>query len=236
MNKRINNVKKLINKNINFTLDQAISFFLKDYSQQYSAKFDETIDLIFNLNIDLKKSNQITKYAVNMPHGLLTNKRIAVISEFHRIQEAKESGAQEYGSDDFIKKIKNGYTNFDICISTPGMMPKVSSAGKILGPIGLMPNPSLGTVSDDIKSTVQNIQTKRVAFQVDKNGIIHVGVAKLSFKALCIKQNIVKIYKTIASTKPSKIKGEYISSIFMSTTYGPSIKLDSKIFLSYCEE
>jgi large subunit ribosomal protein L1 len=231
MGKRIENAKKLIDKSKNYSLDEAISFFLKDYSEKHSAKFDETIEFIMKLGVDAKQSDQMVRGAVAMPHGLGKEKKVVVIIESSRIKEAQSSGAEEVGSEDLIEKIKGGFFDFDVCVSTPGMMPKVSAIGKLLGPKGLMPNPKLGTVSDDIKSTVQNIKKGQVEFRVDKSGIIHAGIAKLGFEQKKIKENIMELYGAVLSAKPAKSKGMYMKDLFLSTTHGPSIKLDLKSFV-----
>lgn len=231
MSKRIENAKKLIDENRCYSLDEAIAFFSKEYSGKYSAKFDETIEFILKLGIDAKQSDQMVRGAVTMPNGLGKEKKVAVIIESSRIKEAKDSGADEVGGEDLIEKIKGGFLDFEVCVSTPGMMSKVSTIGKLLGPKGLMPNPKLGTVSDDIKATVKNIKKGQVEFRVDKNGIIHTGIAKIKLEQEKIKENIMEVYNAIMSAKPTKSKGIYMKNLFLTTTHGPSIKLDLKSFV-----
>lgn len=231
MSKRIENAKKLIDENRCYSLDEAIAFFSKEYLGRYSAKFDETIEFILKLGIDAKQSDQIVRGAVTMPNGLGKEKKVAVIIESSRIKEAKDSGADEVGGEDLIEKIKGGFLDFEVCLSTPRMMSKVSTIGKLLGPKGLMPNPKLGTVSDDIKATVKNIKKGQVEFRVDKNGIIHTGIAKIKLEQEKIKENIMEVYNAIMSAKPKKSKGIYMKNLFLTTTHGPSIKLDLKSFV-----
>lgn len=231
MGKRIENAKKMLNKDKLYSLDEAISFFLRDYSGKYNAKFDETIEFILKLGINAKQSDQIVRGAVTMPNGLGKEKKVAVIIEESRVQEAKDSGADEVGSEDLIEKIKGGFLDFDTCVSTPSMMLKVSAVAKLLGPRGLMPNPKLGTVTDDVRTTVQNIKKGQVEFRADKNGIVHAGIAKIKFKQEKIKENIMKLYSAVLSAKPVKSKGIYMRHLFLSTTHGPSIKLDLRSFI-----
>lgn len=155
-----------------------------------------------------------------------------MIADLLKIQEAKNSGADFVGGDDLIEKIKTGFLDFEVCIATPEMMPKVGAIGKLLGPRGLMPNPKLGTVTNNLSVAIPNIKKGQVAFRVDKSGIIHAGIAKLSFEARKIKENLIELYNAVLLCKPSKlIKSVYIQDFFISCTHGPSIKLDFKDFV-----
>jgi len=231
MSKRIINAKKLIDENKSYKLDDAISFFLEDYLNKYSANFNESIDCILKLGVDVKQPDQIVKGSLDMPNQVGKEKRLIVIIESSRLNEVKDLGATEVGSEDLIEKIKNGFLGFDLCIATPGMMSKVSTIGKILGKRGLMPNPKFGTVTDNVEDTVKSIKKGRVMFKVDKNGIIHVGIAKITLGQEKIKENIMKLYNAILRAKPVKIKGVYIEKAFLSVTHGPSITLDLKSFI-----
>ena len=231
MGKRIENAKKAIKNNKLYSLNDAISFFLNEYSKKYTVKFDETIEFISKLGIDAKQSDQMVRGAVAMPNGLGKEKKVVVIIEESRIDEAKKSGAEEVGGEDLIEKIKGGFLDFEACVATPTMMPKISKIGKLLGPKGLMPNPKLGTVSDDVVSAVKSIKKGQVEFRIDKNAIIHAGVAKIGFDEKKIKKNIMKLYNAILAAKPTKSKGIYIKEIFLSCTHGPSLKLDLKSFV-----
>ncbi len=231
MGKRIENAKKAIDKNKLYNLDDAISFFINEYSSKYSVKFDETIEFILKLGIDAKQSDQMVRGAVAMPNGLGKEKKVALIIEDSRLDEGKNSGAEEVGGDNLIEKIKGGFLDFEACVATPAMMPKISKIGKLLGPKGLMPNPKLGTVSDDVVSAVKNIKKGQIEFRIDKNGIIHSGVAKLGFDKKKTKENIIKLYNEILAAKPQKSKGIFMKEIFLSCTHGPSLKLDLKSFV-----
>ena len=232
MGKRIENAKKLIDTNKYYSLDDAISFFLKDYTEKFKAKFDETIEFILKLGIDVKQSDQMVRGVVTMPHGLGRQKKVVAIVDSKKIQEAKEAGAEEVGGEELIEKIKNGFLDFDACLATPSMMPKIATIAKILGPKGLMPNPKLGTVAENISSAIKNVKSGQIEFRVEKNGIIHAGIAKIGFNKDKIKENIIALYEAILAAKPTKSKGIYILNSFLSVTHGPSLKLDLKTFIN----
>ena len=225
------NKKKEIQQNIEtkklHSLDEAISFFLT----KYLKKFDETIELTLKLDTDNKQPYHNIKGVVTLPHSLKKKRKIALIVEKSRINEARKYDAEIIGSEDLVEKIKNGFLDFQVCITTPIMMSKVSALGKILGPRNLMPSPNLGTVSNNIAIAIQNIKKGQVMFKTDKNRIIHSSVAKLSFTKEKIKENANKMYKAILAIKPEKLKNSYIQKIFLSCTQGPSLKLDLKSFL-----
>jgi large subunit ribosomal protein L1 len=231
MSKRIINAKKLVDDTKKYTLDDGISILVKDYSEKFQAKFIETIEVVFKLGIDVKQSDQMVRGVIGLPHGFGKQKKILVIVEENAVEEAKKSNADFVGSDDFIEKIKGGFLEFDTCIATPKMMPKLAVLGKILGPKGLMPNPKLGTVSDNVVEAVNNIRKGQVEFRVDKGGIIHSGVASIDFSVKKVKENIAELYNAIVAAKPSKSKGVYIKRCFISSTHGPSLELDLKDFI-----
>ena len=230
MGKRIKNARKLINMNKYYSLDNAISLFLNDYAKKFKAKFDETIEFILKLGIDVKQSDQMVRGVITMPHGLGKQRRVVVIADSEKIQEAKDADAEEVGGEDLIEKIKGGFLDFDVCLATPTMMSKITVIAKILGPKGLMPTPKLGTVSNNISDAVKNAKSGQVEFRVEKNGIIHAGVAKIGFTKDKIKDNVTALYKAILAAKPVKSKGVYVVNSFLSTTHGPSLKLDLKTF------
>ena len=232
MGKRIENAKKLIDVNKHYSLDDAILFFLKEYTGKFKAKFDETIEFVLKLGIDVKQSDQMVRGVLAMPHGLGKKKKVAVIANSEKIQEAKNAGAEEVGGEDLIEKIKGGFLDFDACLATPAMMAKIATIAKILGPKGLMPNPKLGTVSENISGAVKNIKSGQIEFRVDKNGIIHAGIAKIGFSKEKIKANIIALYEAVLGAKPAKSKGVYVLNAFLSSTHGPSLKLDLKTFIN----
>ena len=227
MTKRIKNAEKLIDKNKFYSLEQGLDIFLSKYKGKLQSKFDETVEVVFKLNIDPKHSDQMVRNAVSMPHGLGKEIKVIVITKEDKFTDAKEAGADEFGSEDLVDKIKSGYTDFDVCIASPDIMSKVAVLGKLLGPRGLMPNPKLGTVSENIKEAVKLAKSGKVEFKTEKAGLVHAGIGKLSFSKNQLKDNIKEIYDAIISAKPKGVKGGiYIQKMFLSTSQGPSIRLD----------
>jgi len=231
MGKRIENAKKLVDSNAYYTLDDAVKFFLNEYAEKFKVKFDETIEFVLKLGIDPKQSDQMVRGAITMPHGLGKQQKVIAIVDSARVQEAKDAGADEVGSEDLIEKIKGGFLDFDVCIATPSMMPKIAIIGKMLGPKGLMPNPKLGTVSEDVVTAITNVKKGQVEFRAEKNGIIHAGVAKIGFSEHKIKENLMALYNAVLAAKPVKSKGVYVKSSFLSSSHGPSLRLDLKSFV-----
>ncbi|WPX96007.1 50S ribosomal protein L1 [Candidatus Bandiella euplotis] len=231
MGKRIENARKLLNAGELYSLDNAISFFVNDYAQKFKAKYDETIELVLQLGVDAKQSDQMVRGAVAMPHGLGKQKIVAAIVDEKRVQEAKDAGAEHVGGEDLIEKIKSGFLDFDVCVATPAMMPKLAAIAKLLGPKGLMPNPKLGTVSDNVSEAITSVKKGQVEFRVEKNGIIHAGVAKIGFAENKIKENLMALYGAVLAAKPAKSKGVYVRGSFLSSSQGPSLKLDLKSFV-----
>lgn len=225
LTKRLKESRKLVVVDQSYKLDDAFAI-IKKYEQAAKAKFNETVDVVFKLGVDPKDTNNTVRGAVAMPNGLGKNVRVAVIAKPERVAEAKAAGADLYGSDEFIDEIKAGKLDFDVCIATPDMMAAISKVGKILGPKGLMPNPKLGTVSDNITQAVKNAKSGQVEFKIDKAAIIHAGVGKIGFETAALKQNYIALYEAINSAKPASFKGIYIKGAFLTTTMGPSIRLD----------
>lgn len=194
------------------------------------VKFNETLDISMNLGIDTKHSDQMVRGVVKLPSGTGKNVRVAVICKDDKKEDAKLAGAEIVGSEDVIEDIKSGKIDFDVCIATPDMMGAIGVVARILGPKGLMPNPKLGTVSADIKSAVTNVKSGQVEFRAEKAGIIHAGLGKLSFTVDQLVMNVETFVTSIVKAKPASAKGHYLKSIYLSSTMGPSIKLDlSKI-------
>jgi len=226
-NKRIEGAKGLVPADSLNHLDAALNI-LMEYKEKFKAGFDETVEIVLKLGVDPRHSDQIVRGMVSMPHGLGKTVRVAVITKSERLEEAKRSGADLSGAEDFIDEIKAGKVDFDVCIATPDMMPKIAVLGKVLGPKGLMPNPKLGTVSDDIATAVKNAKFGQVEYKVEKAGIVHAGVGKLSFAANALKDNILALYNAVLLAKPSGAKGVYIQKIYLAASHGPSIPLDLK--------
>ena len=225
--KRYDNNFKTIDRNIKYSLDDAVNI-IKETSP---AKFDETIDISINLGVDPRHADQIVRGTVSMPNGTGKEVTILVLAKGDLVEKAIEAGADFAGSDEFLEKIKSGWTSVDVIISTPDMMPELGKLGRILGPRGLMPNPKTGTVTNDIEKAVIEIKSGKIEFKVEKNGIVHVGVAKMSFEKEKIIQNISAFIDAIKKAKPSGVKGIYMKKVTLSSTMSPGIKLDHEKIL-----
>jgi len=198
-----------------------------DFSKKFaSKKFDESLDISIILGIDAKKSDQQIRGVTSLPKMPKKNIRIAVFADGDDVEKAKTAGAEIVGGDDLIDKIKKGEMNFDKCISTPKMMVKVSSLGQILGPKGLMPNPKLGTVTNNVVDAIKNVKLGQVEYKTDKAGIIHVSVGKMSFSADELKKNIEFLLEEIKKKKPETSKGIFIKKFFINSTMGPGLQVD----------
>lgn len=196
-----------------------------NYKEQ-AAKFDESVEVIFKIGVDPRQSNQMVRGSVVMPNGLGKTKRIAVFAQPERHKEAISAGADIVGAEDLIEQIKGGRDDFDICIASPDMMPKLGVLGKILGTKGKMPNPKLGTVSADLTFAISQAKKGMVEFRVEKGALIHAGVGKLSFSADALAGNIKALYEAIVAAKPSESKGIYMQRMYLSTSQGPSVAVD----------
>lgn len=192
------------------------------------TKFDASVDLNVRLGVDPRKANQMVRGSVTLPHGSGKVMRVLVLCTPDKEQEAKDAGADFVGLDDYIQKIKDGWTDIDVVITTPNVMPKVGALGRILGPRGLMPNPKTGTVTMEIGKAIQEVKAGKIDFKVDKYGIVHAGVAKVSFDAEKVVENARELIQTIVKLKPSASKGTYVKSIFVSSTMSPGIQIDLK--------
>ena len=206
-----------------YTLDEA-SKVLKEIT---FAKFDSSVDVDIRLGIDPKKSDQMVRGVVSLPHGLGKVVRVLVLCSPDKEQEAKDAGAEHVGLDDYIKKIEAGWTDIDVIITMPTVMAKVGKLGKVLGPRGLMPNPKSGTVTLDVAKAVKEVKAGKVDFKIDKQGIIHASVGKASFSADMIKDNAAELINMVTKLKPASSKGTYLQSISLSSTMSPGIKVDT---------
>ena len=192
------------------------------------TKFDASVELAVRLGVDPRKANQMVRGVVTLPHGTGKVTRVLVLCTPDKEAEAQEAGADYVGLDDYIEKIKGGWTDVDVIICTPSVMAKVGAIGRILGPRGLMPNPKSGTVTMDVGKAVQEVKAGKIDFKVDKQGIIHAAIGKVSFDAQKIAENAVEMLNTIIKLKPQALKGTYARSIYLSSTMGPGISVDSK--------
>jgi large subunit ribosomal protein L1 len=190
------------------------------------AKFDESVDVAIRLGIDPKKSDQMVRGVVSLPHGTGKTLRVLVFAKGDKETEAKGAGADFVGGEDLVEKIKGGWLEFDACIATPDMMPKIGPIAKILGPRGLMPNPKVGTVTMDVGRAVKEQKAGRIEFRIEKAGIIHCPIGKLSFDAAKLEQNFRSLLDSVVKAKPPTAKGNYLLSVSVSSTMGPGIKID----------
>ena len=207
-----------------YSLEEAIKI-VKDIS---NTKFDSSVDVDVRLGVDPRKANQMVRGIVTLPHGTGKVKKVLVLCTPDKEDEAKEAGADYYGLDEYIDKIKSGWTDVDVIITMPSVMPKVGALGKILGPRGLMPNPKTGTVTMEVGKAVLEVKAGKIDFKVDKFGIIHAAVAKISFTNDKIIDNARELIQTIIKLKPAAAKGTYVKSIYLSSTMSPGIKVEPK--------
>ena len=213
-----------VDANKAYTLQDA-SKLVKEISY---TKFDASVDLSVRLGVDPRKANQMVRGIVTLPHGTGKTVRVLVLCTPDKEQEAKDAGAEFVGLDDFIQKIEGGWTDVDIIITMPSVMAKVGKLGKILGPRSLMPNPKTGTVTNDIGKAVAEVKAGKIDFKVDKSGIIHASIGKVSFDAQKLSDNAQELLSTIVKLKPSAAKGTYMKSISMSSTMSPGISIEPK--------
>ena len=190
------------------------------------AKFDETAELVVNLGVDPKHSDQMVRGTVVLPHGLGKSKRVLVIASGEKIREAQEAGADFVGGEDMVQKIQEGWTDFEAVVATPDMMKSAGRLGKVLGPRGLMPNPKTGTVTFELARAVKEIKAGKVEFRLDKTGIVHSPIGKISFDAAKLAENAQALLSAIVKAKPAAAKGKYIQRITMTSTMGPGVPID----------
>jgi len=222
MGKKIMSAKEKIERLKEYSLEDAIRV-VKDSSY---VKFDETVDLAFNLGIDPKKSDQMVKGSVVLPHGLGKKVKVLVFAKGEKEKEAVDAGADVVGAEDLIEKIGKGWLDFEKAVATPDMMGIVGKLGKILGPRGLMPNPKLGTVTFDIARAVKEIKAGKVEYRAEKAGIIHVPIGKVSFENQKLFDNARAVVNSILKAKPATSKGKYLKKISISSTMGPGVRVD----------
>ena len=227
--KRHRNNLKDTDSNLNYLLNDAINK-IKDLK---SANFDETVDLAINLGVDPKHADQLVRGTVSLPNGTGKNVKVVVMTKDpDKVKEASASGADYCGFEEYFDKIKGGWFDFDVLIATPDIMAEVGKLGKVLGPRKLMPNPKSGTVTADIGKAVKEVKAGKVEFRVDKFGIIHVSVGKLSFESKKLEENALACIGAIMKARPSSLKGTYLKKITLSSTMGPGLRLDKSKFIN----
>ena len=225
--KRYLDIRKKIENGKEYSLDDAISLL----KATANAKFDETVDVALRLGVDPRHADQMSRGAVSMPHGIGKTVRVLVLTKGIKETEAKEAGADYIGLDDYLEKIQQGWLEFDVVIATPDVMGAVGKLGKILGPKGLMPNPKSGTVTMEVGKAVKEVKAGKIEFRVDRTGIVHVGVGKVSFEENKIKDNVKAFVDTIIRMKPTSAKGQYLRSATITSTMGVGIRLDRSLLL-----
>ena len=213
-----------IDKSKFYSLSEA-SALVKEIS---NAKFDASVDIAVRLGVDPKKANQMVRGVASLPHGTGKDVKVLALVTPDKEQEAKDAGADFVGLNEYLDKIKGGWTDVDVIITMPSVMGKLGPLGRVLGPRGLMPNPKTGTVTMDIAKAVSEVKAGKIDFKVDKSGIIHAAIGKVSFSADKIEGNAKELLSTLIKLKPTAAKGTYVKSIFMSSTMSPSIAVDSK--------
>jgi len=221
ISKRLKEAAKQVDKDKTYTIKEALSILLN----APKAKFDESVELTISLNIDPKKSDQLLRGTVVLPHGTGKKVKVAVFCKGQHESQAKEAGADIVGAEDLIEKVSKGYLDFDCAVATPEMMRDLSKLGKILGPRGLMPSPKAGTVTNEVAKAIQEVKAGKVEFKSDKQGSIHLGVAKRSFSEEKIIENLNFAIEAINNAKPSAIKGDLVKNASISTTMGPGLRI-----------
>jgi large subunit ribosomal protein L1 len=194
------------------------------------TKFDSSVDLDVRLGVDPRKANQMVRGVVSLPHGTGKTTRVLVLCTPDKEEEAKAAGADYVGLDEYIEKIKGGWTDVDVIITMPQIMGKVGALGRILGPRGLMPNPKSGTVTADVGAAVKEVKTGKIDFKVDRYGIVHASIGKVSFDVDKIRDNAKELFDTLIKLKPSAAKGTYVKSVYLSSTMSPGIEIDARSF------
>lgn len=217
-------VESKVDKNKLYTLLEASSL-VKEVN---TTKFDASVDIHVRLGVDPKKADQAIRGTVTLPHGTGKTKRVLVLCTPEKEAEAKAAGADYVGLDEFIQKIEGGWTDVDVIIATPSVMPKIGKLGKILGPRNLMPNPKTGTVTNDVASAVTDVKGGKIAYKVEKAGIIHASIGRVSFPAEKLAENSQELISALIKAKPATAKGTYLKSVFMASTMSPSIQIDTK--------
>jgi large subunit ribosomal protein L1 len=222
LGKRLTTAREGIDRNAEYQIDEALSML----AERAKAKFDETIEISMNLGVDPRHADQMVRGMVSLPNGTGKTVRVAVFARDAKADEAREAGADIVGAEDLMEAIQKGEMNFDRCIATPDMMAVVGRLGKVLGPRGLMPNPKLGTVTPNVAEAVNNAKAGQVEFRTEKNGIVHAGVGKASFGSDKLKANVTAFVDAIMKAKPTGAKGTYVKKVAISSTMGPSVKID----------
>jgi large subunit ribosomal protein L1 len=226
--KKYKNAAKKVDAHKLYSVDEAMAVV----KETASAKFVESVDIAVRLGVDPKKADQAVRGTVALPHGIGKSVRVLVMAKAPKDAEAKAAGADHAGLEEYVEKIKGGWADIDVIIATPDVMVEVGKLGKILGPRGLMPNPKSGTVTLDVATAVKEVKAGKIEFRVDKAGVVHATVGKVSFDKEKLAENVKAFLTTVGKLKPSTSKGQYVKSIFVSSTMGPSVQIDRTVVQS----
>ncbi len=226
--KKYQEAAKLLDADLEYTLEEACDLVKKTSS----VKFDASVDLDLRLGVDPKHADQMVRGSVTLPHGTGKEVRVLALVNEAKQEEAKEAGADHVGLDEYIKKIEDGWTDIDVIVATPDVMGKIGKLGRVLGPRGLMPNPKSGTVTNEVAEAIKEVKAGKIDFRVDKYGILHASIGKVSFDASELRENALEFLRTVMRLRPASAKGLYIRSAYMSSTMGPSIELNRSSVIS----
>ena len=226
--KRTKEIQKKVDNSKEYSLQDAVKL-LKETSK---VKFNESLDCAIRLGVDPRQADQMLRGTVSLPHGTGKTVSVLVISKGAKVQEALDAGADFAGFEEYLEKIKGGWTDVDVIISTPDSMSELGRLGKILGPKGLMPNPKSGTVTQDVAQAVKEIKGGKIEFRVDKTGIVHSSVGKLNFESEKLVENAKAFINTIIKMKPSSAKGQYVKSLYLSSTMGPGLRISKEEYIT----
>lgn len=226
--KKYQEAKELLDPELEYTLEEACDLVKKTST----VKFDASVDLDLRLGVDPRHADQMVRGSVTLPHGTGKEVRVLALVNEARQEEAKEAGADHVGLDDYIKKIEEGWTDVDVIVATPEVMGKIGKLGRVLGPRGLMPNPKSGTVTNEVGEAIKQAKAGKIDFRVDKYGILHASVGKVSFDASDLRENAMEFLRTVMKLRPASAKGLYIRSAYMSSTMGPGIQLSRSSVIS----
>jgi large subunit ribosomal protein L1 len=213
-----------------YSLDEGLEK-VREISAVTARKFDETVELTMWLGVDPRKADQLVRGTVVLPHGVGKTVRVLVIAQGEKLREAEEAGADMTGGEEVVNRIKGGWLDFDAVIATPDMMRLVGQLGKVLGPRGLMPNPKTGTVTVDVATAVRETKAGKVEYRVDKTGVIHVGIGKVSFEPVRLRENAQTLLDAVVKAKPSTAKGKYVKKVNLAATMGPGVLLDEAAYV-----
>jgi large subunit ribosomal protein L1 len=224
ISKRLKVISKNVDKSINYDVQEAIALVRKNAT----AKFDESFEVAIRLGVDPRKADQMVRGTVSLPHGTGKTVRVLVLAKTPKDQEALNAGADYAGLEEYIEKIKGGWTDVDVVIATPDVMGEVGKLGRILGPRGLMPNPKVGTVTFDVDKAVREVKAGKIEYRVDKTGNVHAAIGKCSFDENKLLENLTAFYNNILRAKPSTAKGKYVKHVSLSSTMGPGVSINEQ--------